>query len=1054
MDSIGRWLCGWLLLIALTLPTSVCAQALSVHDLAVLVDADGTETIDTVSARAAEPRFVPIRGGLTAGYTRKVHWLRFSVQVPTPGAWWLDVMPPYLDDLRLFEPGATGFTERRSGDHLPFSSREEDYAGFIFKLALPDVAARTYYLRVQTTSTSLAVVRLWQPAQFYAAQAIGYGVLGAMYSFLAMILLLNLVQWVWLRESIYGWCCLYVSANMLIHLNINGLLAQYLLPELPLLASDMTGIGLFILLATTAPFYRRVLRIERDQGFYFGLFQAMALLPSVLMVSVLSGHFTEAARFAVGCSVWFAVLCLHPSVRLYRQGRNESLFLILATVLTVLGAVSGALVLLGYFPLGMAAIHFQQATLIGVIVAMQIALAVRLGTALHEQRRSVEYVHLGHLTERHERAALDELVRSLTEKNELLQNVDEQRDALQHSALALQASTDLLAATIESMAQGLLVIGVDQRVKLHNSKLCEMLEVPKSLLESKPLFAQLCQYQIDRGDFQPEQSVLPPLAMILPDGNFADLNFPQMTRYVRKTQDGRSLEVLTYAMPSGDVVRTFSDVTEFSAARDAAEAANRAKSRFLATMSHEIRTPMNGILGMAQVLLLPGIEEPERVDYARTIVSSGQTLLALLNDILDLSRVEAGNLKLESVAIEPLALITDTAALFSQQARQAGLTIESSWAGAPDARYLGDPWRLRQMLSNLVGNAIKFTKQGCIRMDASEIGRSEHTALLEFAVCDTGVGIAKDKQHLLFQSFSQADNSITREYGGSGLGLSIVRNLAELMGGGVGVRSEPGQGSRFWFHVRLGLAPIDSNAAVPVFLHHAAAPTDAQLQNTFQGHVLVAEDNQTNQAVIQTLLDKHGLQVTLVADGQQALDALTVLQPVAPFDLVLMDLQMPVMDGCTATARVRAWEAQTGRPRLPIVALTAGAFEEDRRHCLDAGMDDVLTKPIAMDALQATLARWLALRPPAMAAPGLVRAQADKPVDVAHVRTLLAQLAPLLSHSKFASIACFRELQEALAGTELEIAMEQTARLLQEFQFDMVQQRLREMVAQQGWDAN
>jgi CheY-like chemotaxis protein len=353
------------------------------------------------------------------------------------------------------------------------------------------------------------------------------------------------------------------------------------------------------------------------------------------------------------------------------------------------------------------------------------------------------------------------------------------------------------------------------------------------------------------------------------------------------------------------------------------------------------------------------------------------------------------------------------------------------------------------MLSNLVSNAIKFTHQGTIRIDVREIGHDEHAGLLEFAVSDTGVGIAPDKLSLLFQSFSQADTSTTRQYGGSGLGLSIVRNLAELMGGEVGVQSEPGEGSRFWFHVRLPHAPLSATAS-PAALTHA--PDTAQRPTQFGGHVLVVEDNAINQTVIKTLLGKHGVQMTLVGDGQQALDALTVDQSVKPFDLVLMDLQMPVLDGYSATRQLRAWEAQTGRTRLPVVALTAGAFEDDRQHCLDAGMDAVLTKPLAMDQLQATLARWLPLPHNSMAAQDPAPAPQHKRVDVAHIRALLADIMPLLASNKFASIACFRQLQEALAGTALEDDVAQTARLLQEFRFDRVQQRLRRLAAQQGWE--
>jgi hypothetical protein len=272
------------------------------------------------------------------------------------------------------------------------------------------------------------------------------------------------------------------------------------------------------------------------------------------------------------------------------------------------------------------------------------------------------------------------------------------------------------------------------------------------------------------------------------------------------------------------------------------------------------------------------------------------------------------------------------------------------------------------------------------------------------------------------------------------------------MGGGAGVHSAPGQGSRFWFHVRLALVPQGSNAAQTVSQPAASLGVETALRQ-FAGHVLVAEDNPTNQMVIQTLLGKHGLQVTLAGDGRQALEAIKALHPVAPFDLVLMDLQMPVMDGCSATRHLRAWEAQTGCRRLPVVALTAGAFEEDRQHCLDAGMDGVLTKPVAMDQLQAALAHWLPLAHNSMAAQDPAPVLQHKRVDVAHIRALLADIMPLLASNKFASIACFRQLQDALAGTVLEDDVAQTARLLQEFRFDRVQERLREMAAEQGWDA-
>ncbi len=389
-------------------------------------------------------------------------------------------------------------------------------------------------------------------------------------------------------------------------------------------------------------------------------------------------------------------------------------------------------------------------------------------------------------------------------------------------------------------------------------------------------------------------------------------------------------------------------------AKTAAEAANLAKSRFLATMSHEIRTPLNGVLGMAQLLMQPQVSEAERLDFAAAILSCGETLLKLLNDILDLSKVEAGRVELEPTAFAPAELLTEVRALFGAAARAKGLRLEVEWSGVPGARYACDIHRLRQMLANLVGNAIKFTDHGEVRITAAELRREGTRAMLDFAVSDTGIGIAKDRQTQLFQPFVQIDNTATRNYSGSGLGLSIVRNLAELMGGGVALDSEPGKGSCFRFRIPADLTTADTGP--PGALHPLRRPGSAPAAAPPPARILVVEDNFMNRKVIVKVLERLGMDVAVAEDGQQALAAVTAGDPAR---LVLMDVQMPVMDGYTATRRIREWEQDAGRPRLPIVALTANAFEEDAERCLAAGMDDFLTKPVAFEDLRTVLARWL-----------------------------------------------------------------------------------------------
>ena len=400
-------------------------------------------------------------------------------------------------------------------------------------------------------------------------------------------------------------------------------------------------------------------------------------------------------------------------------------------------------------------------------------------------------------------------------------------------------------------------------------------------------------------------------------------------------------------------------IGEANRAQEAAERASSAKSEFLARMSHEIRTPMNGVMGMSE--LLQGTElTPRQRHLSETISHSAEALLQIINDILDFSKVEAGKLELERVEFGLRETVEETIEIFAGRAHAKGLELACAIELDVPGTVCGDPMRLRQVLINFVGNAIKFTDSGEVIVRVRAVDKD---GLLRFEVIDTGIGISEEAQAHIFNAFHQADSFTTRKYGGTGLGLAICQQLADLMGGEIGVHSEVNRGSTFWFEVRLEPI-IEASPTLTRLPRLNLAGLRAPIVDDNAGNreilpkILLVEDNPVNREVAVGMLESLGCAIDSAENGWLALEAMNT----SIYDAVLMDCQMPVMDGLTASGEIRRREQSSGAARVPIIALTANAMEGDRERCLAAGMDDFLSKPFTQQQLATLLRRWLALR--------------------------------------------------------------------------------------------
>jgi PAS domain S-box-containing protein len=914
----NRYLPLLLLLLTNVIPAAFFAQPLAAAEpvryrpgqeryqlgshLEVLEDKTGQLTLPEVSAPEQSGRFVPCRVEKPNwGFTPSVFWARFSAEGPFDPSqqWLLELDYSLLDHVDIYIPQNDGsFLLKKSGDHLPFGAREFQNRNLLVSLPQSSFTGKPLYLRVESESTISLPMTIWSTRAFLKSDHNEQFLLGIYYGVILLVIIYSLLLLVTLREIGYFYHLLFILNFAMFQIIMNGTAYEYLWPDLPEWNSQ--SLPLFIGLACVgiALFTRKFLDTANHTPRLDRLLRVIAAGSAIIALLPFVCGYRITIRLAAGASLVTIITIIICGASRIAKGDHPARYFMAAWSLFFLGIIVMVLRAFGLLNNDLLCIQGPQVGSAITVILLALALADRIK-----------------VSEQHQ-AEAQERYRSIFENS----------------------TEGMFRAT----PQGRLVMG--------NPTLATMLGFasPEELLAAGLAIPELC---ADPADGRSLQEGLRRHGVVR--------NFEAALHLRQRKPLIVLINAYSIRDQKGEVVHLegmLADITErkqsdqLRLAKEEAEAANRAKSKFLATMSHEIRTPMNGVVGLTNLLLGREIPNEER-KYLEMIKSSADRLLHIINDILDFSRIEAGRLGLEMVAFNLEEHLTPSLQQLALRASEKQLPLTWNFPANLAPQLHGDPNRLNQIIVNLVANAIKFTESGSIVLSIEAESRGRNQVVLHGGVYDTGIGVREEEKELIFKEFTQADSSTARRFGGSGLGLAITAELVKLMNGRLWVEdAQPSAttGSIFRFTVVLGCASAEPlprpEPGVPCRYPDASANL----------HILLVDDEQINRLVAGEIMKQRGWRVTEASNGSEALAKLATHD----CDLVLMDIEMPDLDGLEATRLIRAEEEKSGR-HLPIIAMTAHAVKGYRQICLEAGMDDYISKPFAINNLLEVMARHL-----------------------------------------------------------------------------------------------